>query len=101
MQFVGLQLEDDVPDHSIISRFRTELTNKDAFEKIFEKINKALESKGVIVKTGAIVDASVTESPRKPRGKTTYQVADDRKEEERSGTDDAEGMIRAVVTTPA
>src|SRR5207237_6859689 len=39
MQFVGLQLEDDVPDHSIISRFRTELTNKDAFEKIFEKIN--------------------------------------------------------------
>ena len=24
MQFVGLQLEDEVPDHSIISRFRTE-----------------------------------------------------------------------------
>ena len=59
MQFVGLQLEDDVPDHSIISRFRTELTNKDAFEKIFEKINNELESKGLIVKTGAIVDASI------------------------------------------
>src|SRR6478752_2566352 len=42
MQFVGLQLEDDVPDHSIISRFRTELTNKDAFEKIFEKIPSLL-----------------------------------------------------------
>jgi IS5 family transposase len=143
MQFVGLQLEDDVPDHSIISRFRTELTNKDAFEKIFEKINKELESKGLIVKTGAIVDASITESARKPKGKTTYEIADDRKEDERREedkkeetmqrqlikvaqpgvdseaawlkkagklhygykkhlcTDDAEGMIMAVVTTPA
>src|SRR6476659_2888485 len=87
MQFVGLQLEDDVPDHSIISRFRTELTNKDAFEKIFEKINKELESKGLIVKTGAIVDASITESARKPKGKTTYEIADDRKEDERSEED--------------
>jgi IS5 family transposase len=143
MQFVGLQLEDDVPDHSIISRFRTELTNKDAFEKIFEKINKELESKGLIVKTGAIVDAGITESARKPKGKTIYEIADDRKEDQRSEedkkaettqrqfikvtrpgvdseaawlkkagklhygykkhlcTDDAEGMIRAVVTTPA
>jgi IS5 family transposase len=143
MQFVGLQLEDDVPDHSIISRFRTELTNKDAFEKIFEKINKELESKGLIVKTGAIVDASITESARKPKGNTTYAVADDRKEDERREedkkaeatqrqlikvkqpgvdteaawlkkagklyygykkhlcTDDTEGLIRSVVTTPA
>ena len=33
MQFVGLQLEDEVPDHSVISRFRSELTKKEAFEK--------------------------------------------------------------------
>src|SRR3954471_3492452 len=87
MQFVSLQLEDDVPDHSIISRFRTELTNKDAFEKIFAKINKELEGKGLIVKTGAIVDASITESARKPKGKTPYQIADDRKEDERREED--------------
>jgi IS5 family transposase len=64
MQFVGLQLEDDVPDHSIISRFRTELTKKEAFEKIFERINQQLQGKGLIVKTGAIVDATITDSPR-------------------------------------
>jgi IS5 family transposase len=29
MKFVGLTLEDDVPDHSVLSRFRTELTQKD------------------------------------------------------------------------
>lgn len=87
MQFVGLHLEDEVPDHSVISRFRSALTKKDAFEKIFEKINTQLESKGLIVKTGAIVDATVTDSPRKPKGKTVYEVADDRKEEERSEKD--------------
>jgi len=87
MQFVGLQLEDEVPDHSVISRFRSELTKKEAFEKIFEQINAQLENKGLIVKTGAIVDATVTDSPRKPKGKTTYTVADDRKEEQRSKED--------------
>lgn len=87
MQFVGLQLEDEVPDHSVISRLGSELTKKEAFEKIFEQINAQLESKGLIVKTGAIVDATVTDSPRKPKGKTTYAVADDRREEQRSEED--------------
>jgi len=87
MQFVGLQLEDEVPDHSVISRFRTEMTKQDAYEKIFEQINEQLEAKGLIVKTGALVDASVTESPRRPKGKTTYVIADDRREDERNESD--------------
>ncbi len=41
----------------------------------------------MVIKTGAIVDATVTESPRKPRGKTTYMIAGDRTEEDRSETD--------------
>lgn len=94
MQFVGLQLEDEVPDHSVISRFRSELTKKEAFEKIFEHINTQLESKGLIVKTGAIVDATVTDSPRKPKGKTTYAITDDRKEEERSESDTKEEAVQ-------
>ena len=77
MRFVGLQLEDEVPDHSVISRFRTEMTKRNAYETIFEQINEQLEAKGLIVKTGALVDASVTESPREPKGKTTYAIADD------------------------
>ncbi len=97
MQFVGLQLEDEVPDHSVISRFRSELTKKEAFEKIFEQINAQLESKGLIVKTGAIVDATVTDSPRKPKGKAAYAVADDRKEEQRSEADIKEEAIEKRV----
>ena len=34
------------------------------------------------MKKGAIVDASVTESPRRPRGKKEYVVVEDRREEE-------------------
>jgi IS5 family transposase len=81
MKFVGLTLEDEVPDHSVLSRFRTELTQKDAYEKLMLSINGQLEDQGVLLKKGAIVDASITDSPRKPRGKKEYGVVEDRKEQ--------------------
>jgi IS5 family transposase len=84
MAFCGLQIEDDVPDHSVISRFRKELTEKKAFDRLLKKFNQQLKTKGIIVKEGvALVDAAITNSPRKPKGKTTYEVATDRKEDER------------------
>jgi IS5 family transposase len=84
MRFCGLQLEDDVPDHSVVSRFRKELTEKKAFDRLLKKINAQLKGKGIMVKEGAaMVDASITDTPRQPKGKTTYEVAIDRHEEER------------------
>jgi IS5 family transposase len=141
MKFVGLTLEDDVPDHSVLSRFRTELTDKQAYEKLMDMINGQLEGKGILLKKGAIVDASITDSPRKPRGKKEYEIVEDRKEQIDTGqqsllppaialivkvqshvdiqgawvkkagklrfgykkhiaTDD-QGLVRAVITTPA
>lgn len=87
MKFLGLTLEDDVPDHSVISRFRTQLTSKNGFKPLLNAINKQLEKHNVIIKTGVLLDASVTDTLRKPKGKTTYEVADDRKEEEQSRED--------------
>ena len=80
MKFVGLTLEDDVPDNSVLSRFRTEMTQKNAYEKLMGHINDQLEKKGILLKKGAIIDASITDSPRKPRGKKEYEVVEDRKE---------------------
>lgn len=80
MNFVGLTLEDDVPDNTVLSRFRTELTKKKAYEKLMDNINGQLEDKGILLKKGAIVDASITESPRKPRGKKEYEIVQDRQE---------------------
>jgi len=80
--FVGLTLDDNVPDHSIISKFRTALTKCNAFEKLMLLINEQLEAKQIILTKGAIIDASVIESPRKPRGKKEYEIVEDRAEEE-------------------
>lgn len=88
MAFCGLQIEDDVPDHSVISRFRKELTEKKAFDRLLRKFNAQLKAKGIMVKEGAaIVDAAITDSPRKPKGKTIYEIAIDREEDNRSETE--------------
>ena len=83
-RFVGISLDDPVPDHSVLSRFRTEMTQKGVYEKLFKAMNKQLEKHKIIVKKGAIVDASIIDSPLKPKGQTTFEIATDRSEDERS-----------------
>lgn len=82
MRFCGLNLEDSVPDHSTLSRFRSELTKNKAMDKVLNAFNKQLEAHKIIVKTGLKVDASLTQSQRKPKGKISYEIAQDRKEDE-------------------
>ena len=60
------------PDHSAISRFRTLMTKKGAYDELFRSINNQLESNGIIVKTGALIDASIIETPLKPKGSSKY-----------------------------
>ena len=79
-KFCGLTLDKASPDHSTLSRFRTEMTQAGAFEKLFKLMNKQLEKHNIIVRTGAIVDASITDSPLKPKGKPLYEIAMDRED---------------------
>lgn len=81
-KFCGLTLEEVSPDHSTLSRFRTIMTKAGAYEKLFRQMNKQLEKHKIIVKTGAIVDASVIDTPLKPKGKVTHQVTQDRTDEQ-------------------
>ncbi len=88
MRFCGLQLEDDVPDHSTLSRFRSELTSKKAYDRLLKKINNQLKKRGIMIKEGkAKVDASLTDTPLKPKGKKQYELASDREEEDRKYQD--------------
>ncbi len=80
--FVGLSLEDDVPDSTTLCRFRNLLVENGLHEKLFVEINRQLEAQGVIVKEGAIMDASITDSPRRPRGRKKHIVVEDRHEDE-------------------
>lgn len=80
--FCGLNIDQVAPDHSTLSRFRTLMTKAKAYEPLFKAINQQLESHHIIVKTGAIVDASVIDTPLKPKGKTNYKVTQDREDEQ-------------------
>jgi len=73
--FCGLRVEDTVPDHSTLSRFRSELSEKRAMHRLLAKLNAQLAHHGVLVKQGGgIIDASITPTARKPHGKTTYML---------------------------
>lgn len=80
--FCGLTIDQVSPDHSTLSRFRSSMTKTGAYEILFKTINTQLESHNIIVKTGAIIDASVIDTPLKPKGKTNHKVTEDRKDEQ-------------------
>lgn len=77
-----MNIDEVAPDHSTLSRFRTALTKTKTYEKLFSAINEQLEAHNIIVKTGIIVDASVIDTPLRPKGKTNFKVTQDRTEEE-------------------
>ena len=80
--FCGMNIEEVAPDHSTLSRFRTALTKTKTFEKLFSSINSQLESHNILIKKGIIIDASVIDTPLRPKGKTNHKVTEDRTEEE-------------------
>jgi len=57
-RFVGLGLEDAVPDHSTISRFRTLLSQRGLAQQVFAEVNRQIEARGMVIKTGTIIDAT-------------------------------------------
>jgi transposase, IS5 family len=83
-KFCGVAMDEPVPDSTVLSRFRSALAKQQAFDKLLELINKKLHAENLMVTKGVIVDASVTNSPRKPSGKKEYEVVEDRKEEQDS-----------------
>ena len=80
--FCGLNIDQAAPDHSTLSRFRTALTKACVFELLFKEINHQLEAHKIIVKTGAIIDASVIDTPLRPKGKSNHKVTEDREDEQ-------------------
>jgi transposase, IS5 family len=59
---VGLALADPVPDHSTLSRFRAELGRRGLAEQLLAELNRQLDARGLIVKTGTLIDASLVEA---------------------------------------
>lgn len=99
-KFCGLSIEDTVPDATVLCRFRCELIKKDVLEKLFNLINEQLEKHQILLKKGIAVDASVTETNLKPKGKKIYEVVEDRNEDSQQSTKIQE-KVKLTVDTEA
>lgn len=97
MRFLGLSLEDDVPDHCVLSRFRNRLTTAGAWDGLLARINEQIQVHDITVKQGCHIDASITQSPRKPKSRPAYEVVSDR--EERDDEADAQSAMRVIEVT--
>ena len=64
MRFLGLGLEDRVPDARTIWLFREKLTTAGATKRLFEQFDAMLRQAGYIAMSGQIVDASLVAAPR-------------------------------------
>ena len=58
-RFVGIRLDQEIPDFTTFWRFKEALIAHGLEGRIFELINEQLEAKGLLVKKGTMVDASI------------------------------------------
>lgn len=63
MRFLGLGINDPVPDAKTVWLFRDKITDGGMIEKLFRLLDKQLDSDGIIVHKGKLVDASIVEVP--------------------------------------
>jgi IS5 family transposase len=114
-RFVGLALADPVPDHSTLSRFRSELVRRGLAEPLLAELNRQLDAKGLMVKTGTLIDASLVEADgRRPRQGEPVEARSDRDASWNAmpeaplfgykahlAVDQGSGLVRQAILTPA
>ena len=66
-RFAGFSFDYDTPDSTTICRFRNHLMERGLDQKLFDLLGRQLQGHGVIIKQGAIVDASIITSSRRPK----------------------------------
>jgi len=68
-RFVGLMLDEGSPDHSTLSRFRKALRERGLDRRLFEEVERQLGARGLLVKRGTLLDATLVEADvKKPGG---------------------------------
>jgi IS5 family transposase len=117
-RFVGLGLEEAVPDHSTISRFRTLLARRGLADRVFGEVNRQIEAKGVVIRSGTIIDATAIEAaaaapPRQKGGGRSAADPEARWGKNKTtglarfgyklhaAVDQGSGIVRAARITPA
>lgn len=65
-RFTGIDMNRKVPDYSTVWRFKEALIEEDLYNKLFELINQQIEQRGLFLKKGSVVDATIIESDNRP-----------------------------------
>lgn len=115
-RFVGLSLEDEIPDHTTLCRFRNRLVSARLLERLFDELDRQLEGAGLVLKQGSMLDATLIEAAtsRPSRGREGEALDPDAAFAKRQGkpgstygykahvgVDQGSGLVRTVITTPA
>jgi IS5 family transposase len=61
-RFIGLALDEAVPDHSTLCRFRNLLIGAGMLDKLFEELDRQLDAAGLILRRGTMLDATIIET---------------------------------------
>jgi transposase, IS5 family len=68
-RFCDIDLTEHQVDDSSLVRFRKRLEQSNLMEHLFEVFNKQLESKGLIVKKGTLIDSTLVQGAHRPGAK--------------------------------
>lgn len=74
-RFCGFPLGEETPDETSFVRFRARLRALGLYEKLFAEVNRQLEAKGLMVKTGTLVDATIIEARARPPRRKEGEVS--------------------------
>jgi IS5 family transposase len=116
-RFAGLAVDDQVPDHATIWRFRQRLADRGLDGELLAEVARQIDAAGLIVRRGTLIDASLVASaarrPRMDEGKTSPADPDARfgANNERGrfsfgykmhlAVDDGSALVREALLTPA
>jgi len=115
-KFLGLSLEAASPDHTTLCRFRNRLAEAGLAAPLFAEFERQLDQRGLLLKRGTMIDASLIETPYRPpsedgrRASIETEAATTSRKGRRGthfgyklhiGTDADSRLIRRVLVTPA
>lgn len=116
-RFCGLGLDERVPDHSTISRFRSLLAEHGLAEQLFALVERQLDARGLMVKAGTLIDATLIDAaaaePHRQKGGGRSQADPDARWMKRPdgsarfgyklhiAVDHGSNIVRRAILTPA
>jgi IS5 family transposase len=110
-RFVGVELgEDAIPDETTILHFRHLLERHRLTEQMFDLVRRLLEQRGLLLKSGTVVDATILHAPSSTKNAT--DTRDPEMKQGRKGKtwyfgmkvhtgSDRRGIVHSVATTHA